>query len=628
MSEHLTRGQYCQRQIDFEVRNQQVDERKFEVSIASDIPVERRFYSEVLEISEEAVDLTRVQNKRCFLFRDHKTGDSRGMLGKILGTRIEGGVLFATIEVRNGEAGDELLTDIDDGYANGISIGYTIDEYEIIEKSDHTTYKAIRWTLLETSVVGVPADPEVGFKRNNEVGKPMSNKPEDNTQAYDADPIIALGRDMEIDPKRIMEAISKRLSVEECRSLWEEVSRIETKSKEELEQAEKRYKELEAQVAKLEEKRDKTVPGSVTIQTDASKRPWLGRSLYGTALQQVSRGEEIDGFVAELSKDLQERAAKDIDQSGKKGELAFRVDPNLLAVQIYQERAALAGANAPVEDVYDPTRYIGALVPPWDLLGRLGVTRVPLTAETNIPRQTTSGLAYMVDPDSATDPADAAPVWGTVDLNLVTSAYKLPTTRRTEVLSNPVIGTLAVEEGLAQTAILQARMAFEGSGSSNQPTGIENTTGVGSVTVTKGSGTPTAFEPTRAQLLSMSTELTTDHVDDSDAVFVADTALVDYLAGITADAGSGIFNVHTNSLGHLVTSTGKRIIGWSGFSGTGNNKRNNLFYGVFSQAMLGEFGAPEVRIDSTSNAGGGITYRVYRDWAYGLRHASAFSRAA
>lgn len=630
MSEHITRGQQATRHLDFQVRNEKIDERTFEVSIASDIPVERGYYTEVLEISERAIDKSRIENKRCYLFRDHKTSDSRGMLGKITSIRMDGGMLYGTIEVREGEEGDELLKDIEEGYANGISIGYTIDEYEIVEKSDTSIYNITRWTILETSVVGVPADPEVGFSREQEVIPPMSNKPQENTPSYDPEPVIALGREMDVTPDRIMDAVFRKLSVEESRTLWKEVSKIETASKEAVAEAEKRMKELEDEIAKLKEKRDQVVPPSVNITGDASRKPHLGANLYGVALQQASRGEKVDGFVAELSQELEGRIDDtNLRHNEKKGERAFRVHPTLLFAQTNAKaRAALASTNAPVEDTYDPSQYIGALIPSWDLLGRLGVTRVDLTQETNIPRQTTAGAAHQVNADGTTDPTDAAPVFGTVDLNLVTAGYKLPTTRRVDVLSNPFIGTLAVEEGLAQTAILQARMAFEGSGSSNQPTGIENTTGVGSVTVTKGSGTPTPYEPTRAQLLSMATELTTDHVDDNDAVFVADTAILDFLAGVSADTGSGLFNVYINANGDMVTSTGKRIIGWSGFSGTGNTKRNNLFLGVFSQLLLGEFGAPEVRIDGTSNAGGGTTYRVYRDYAVAVRHASAFCRAA
>jgi HK97 family phage prohead protease len=58
----------------------------------------------------------------------------------------------------------EIFNDVRQGFLKNISIGYTVDRYQEVANSD--TVRVTGWTLLEASVVTVPADASVGVNRS------------------------------------------------------------------------------------------------------------------------------------------------------------------------------------------------------------------------------------------------------------------------------------------------------------------------------------------------------------------------------------------------------------------------------------------------------------------------------
>jgi hypothetical protein len=77
---------------------------------------------------------------------------------KIANGRMSGMVSFST----NTRAG-EIWADIKGGFLKDVSVGYQIDEY----KEDKGVVNVTKWTLLEASIVSVPADASVGLNRSH-----------------------------------------------------------------------------------------------------------------------------------------------------------------------------------------------------------------------------------------------------------------------------------------------------------------------------------------------------------------------------------------------------------------------------------------------------------------------------
>ena len=136
-------------------------------SAASSEPYERFGYVEVLECGPENINLDRL-NGGASILRNH---DDDHILGKVVRAWTEDGKLYIRARFRKnqGEA-KTVFSDIIDGTLQNVSVGYVQDDWrEEKDESGKITRYVTRWTCYEVSVaVGVPADPTVGFYRKFE----------------------------------------------------------------------------------------------------------------------------------------------------------------------------------------------------------------------------------------------------------------------------------------------------------------------------------------------------------------------------------------------------------------------------------------------------------------------------
>jgi len=142
----------------------------YELSFSSEEPYERWFGTEILSHGKDAVDLGRLASGNANLLHNHNTDQ---VIGVIESAEVKDGKGFATVRFGHSQLAKEIQKDVDDGIRSNISVGYTVDKYEVEEGQKQDTYNVTRWSPLEVSVVGVPADSSVGIGRCNE------NKPSD-----------------------------------------------------------------------------------------------------------------------------------------------------------------------------------------------------------------------------------------------------------------------------------------------------------------------------------------------------------------------------------------------------------------------------------------------------------------
>jgi hypothetical protein len=141
--------------------------REIDVSLGTGVPVERwdyarrEAYIEILSMEPESVDLTRMNAGAPFL-RDHNWSvDS--VIGVFVpgSVRIAGGELLGRVKLSASERNRDIVTDLVDGILPSTSVGYDYDPDAIVESRDDSgmlTRLLTRWTPLEGSLVGVPAD--------------------------------------------------------------------------------------------------------------------------------------------------------------------------------------------------------------------------------------------------------------------------------------------------------------------------------------------------------------------------------------------------------------------------------------------------------------------------------------
>jgi HK97 family phage major capsid protein len=219
------------------------DDEEFEIAISSEYPVQRWYGKEILSHDPAAVDLSRAKRGISFL-TEHNARDLVGIVNNVRlddDKKLRGDVRFS----RNNPA-QEVKTDILDGIRRFISVGYMVSEY-VLEKSlqeEGDTYRATKWTPVESSSVAVPADPTVGHNRSagekeypvsiirrSAAENPTASKPntevtvtttavvvsaEESRKA--AAEIFRLGQVHGIDHARVMEMVEKNYTIDQASS--------------------------------------------------------------------------------------------------------------------------------------------------------------------------------------------------------------------------------------------------------------------------------------------------------------------------------------------------------------------------------------------------------------------------
>ncbi len=196
--------------------------RSVDVVFTTGAPVRRRRWTgwdssvpfdEILEVSERAVDLSRL-NAGAPALDSHSVWSSFSQVGVVERAWIEGKEGRATIRFpREGldQAADRMFGLIGDGIIRNVSVGYSIDRAKVVEaekKGDVEKRIVERWTPLEVSFVTVPADPRAQVRAADQTSYPIeiiatrSNKetfmPESTTVVAGDDPAIAETRNQPV----------------------------------------------------------------------------------------------------------------------------------------------------------------------------------------------------------------------------------------------------------------------------------------------------------------------------------------------------------------------------------------------------------------------------------------------
>jgi phage head maturation protease len=165
------------------------NERKFILSFSSEEPYERWFGPEILDHSDGAVDLTRLNEIGVLLFNH----DTDQVVGKILRAWIEDRRGNAEVEFDTDEDAEKIRLKVASGTLKGVSVRYTVSSFEDISANKTSTDGFIgpcsiarKWTPLEVSIVSVPADPTVGVGREFDLdGNPAKTEAPHSRSVYE-----------------------------------------------------------------------------------------------------------------------------------------------------------------------------------------------------------------------------------------------------------------------------------------------------------------------------------------------------------------------------------------------------------------------------------------------------------
>lgn len=188
MSEHQKRsvlGNYCRETTIDQV---DTDSRTVELSFSSETPYGRWFGDEILCHDEECINLERFSNGLGTVLFNH---DRDAVVGHIEKVWLEDNRGKALVRFDTDEQSETIFQKVQSGTLQGVSVGYAIYRYEVLEDEDTKStngrfngpaYVVTDWEPLEISIVSVPADPTVGVGRSAEDIHTSIDTQEDNTR--------------------------------------------------------------------------------------------------------------------------------------------------------------------------------------------------------------------------------------------------------------------------------------------------------------------------------------------------------------------------------------------------------------------------------------------------------------
>lgn len=445
------------------------------LAMSSETPVLRWGWYEILDHSPECVIMDRAKRGLPLLL-NHWADEHVGRVDQV---RIdEDRVMRGEPRFSRKQLGQDAETDLRDGIITDCSIGYRIHEL-VLEKQgkdgEYPTYRATKWEPLENSLTPVPADHTVGAGRSAVEG----NRP--SIRVLDT-PSAAKATETDMDPEKVDAARKDGLNkAVEIRTLATRhgypVEKIDDliRSDVSLESASL------AILGHLDEQRKLPAPAPIVDLTDKERQRYsVSRAIMG----QIDGSGVEAGFEREIHEELAKRMPG--EYKGKGGVLVP-----------LQTRAGLDSVTATKgqELKFTQAGELIDLLRPQLKLTALGARMLlGLTGPVSFPRQTAGATGSWVGENPGADVTDTNLLLELVTLAMKT--YQSSTSFSRQLLVSALSASVDAEQMVREDLTLDIahsleRAGIQGLGSSNQPRGVLNTSGIGVVAIGANGGAPT-----------------------------------------------------------------------------------------------------------------------------------------
>ena len=595
-----------------------VKARTFEFPFSSEYPVARYFGNEVLSHDVEAADLMRLNDGAPLLF-NHNPDKVVGVVERawIDGEKKRG---YAKVRFSRNKFAQEVLDDVKDGILRGISFGYAIEKMEEREGD----FVATRWSPHEISVVSIPADPTIGIGRSllspeplmdevlqvtepsisDEVASPTAEVVEEETTRQAAEtasiPIPAMEEntpDLEVIRSKAAEAERTRIAA--INALGEK-HQMQDLARELVEGG----RTIDEARAAVLDKLGSTPVEQPIRSTDVTtndvglSNKEVKRFSFLRALNYLANPADATARrAAEFEIEVGEAAAKKYERSSN-----GIVVPNEVLRRDLTVGTASAGGN-----LVDDELLSGSFI---DLLrNRLALANAGMTMLTglqgniSIPRQTSSATAYWVGEGSS--PTESQQAIDQVNMTPKTVGAFVDYSRRLLLQSSIDVEGM-VRNDLARVIALELdRAAIYGTGSSNQPLGLTNVTGIGSQTIT-------TFG-TFAEYIGMETDVAAANADAGSLRYIINASARGALKSTEKATGTAQFVYENDEINGYPVIVSNQLT------------NNDALFGDFSMMIMGMWSGLDLTVDPYAGATAG-TVRIIalQDVDVAVKQAGAF----
>ena len=641
--------------------------RTMRISFSSEAPVDTYWGAEILSHAPGAMRTGARQASMPLLF-NHDMDDLLGVVEGIeLGDDMRG---YATIRFGRDDRGAWAMEQVSDGVLTNVSFMYRI--YKVLEDTEEETYTAIDWEPFELSLVTVPADPTVGTNRtlSNEAGSAvvetrvepqpvaagvhievthMKRNAVLQEQANDGTSGSAGGAAV-IDIKRakdegvVQGAAELRAMVVEIENMCN-AHKLDGAVRLDLLANAKTIEEARGIVLTAIQKRGEK-PQALSSLTDdlgMTEKEKAGYSLQRAIAAAAGNTWKGAGFEREVSEALAKRYGKEAENGG----FLFPNDLPYAPTQeharaLRMQRRPMDGQRATYQVGTPGAGTTGGTLVATNLLADsfievlrnqsvtalLGARMLPgLVGAVDIPRRTLATATYWVGESGAVTEAEGT--FDKVSLRPKTIGALSKVSRQMLLQTTPAIEMLIRADLAAVGALGIDLAALSGSGSSNQPTGIANQSGVNAV-VGGTNGANLSFD----NIIQMIYATRFANAPQSNTGFALNSKCIGYLATLKASTGQYLWDPQ----GGLVNGSPDRLKGrpyaesqqlrTTLTKGTASGICSELIYGDWQELLIGEWGITEIAVnpyDSTGFTTGDVIVRMFQTIDVAVRHAASFA---
>jgi len=617
-----------------------VANRTVELSFSSDAAIDMWFGKESLSHAPGAMRVTDRTGNLPLLF-NHCMDD---LLGVVESVRVDvaAGKGYAVVRFGKDDRGEWAMQQALDGILTNVSFMYRV--YKYMEDTETETYTALDWEVLEISLVTVPADASVGVGRaagENEVAVEVITRQLTPAAAETTKESIMTAEIQTPAPQQPVQ--TNQPSAEELRAIQSQGADVERKRIAEIDAMcrshqlpedlrvsmiqkgtsveEARGLALDHKLANAGDQRAASMGnGFAPDMSDSEKSKYSLTRAINAAISGDWKGA---GFEAEVSNDIAKRMGKSTQ--------GFFMPTNIPFAQRSGYAVGTAGAGTTGGTLVATNLLAGSFI---EVLRnkakvlQLGATVLSgLVGNVDIPRQTGASNTFWVGENGTLTESEGT--FDKVSLALKSIGTYSMISRNMLLQSTPDIEMLVRADLIAQIALGIDKAALSGSGSANQPTGITNTSGIGSVV-----GGTNGAAITIDHLIDLETAITSANAPEDSLAYLANARTIGALKKLKSTTGSYLWN---GAMAGATQGTPGEINGYPVArsnqargdltKGTGTNL-SEIIFGNWSEVLIGEWGVLEIMpnpYDATAYKQGAVLLRAMQSVDIAVRHAASFA---
>lgn len=616
--------------------------RTVELSFSSEEPYERYFGLEILGHGPGECDLSWLATGRAPVLVDHSPKDLVGIVERAeIGADRKG---RAVVRFGVSARAEEVFGDIKGGIRVNVSVGYEIDELVLQgQDGDVDTYRVTKWRPIEISLVSIPADMTVGvgksreeraaFLRGYSVAIPQHPPTEKimTTETTTATAAQAASAETRAERDRVSNimALAERWNMREFGA-------------DHVRQGTSLENFRGLVLARIPQQQPLYAPPSAIGLDQRETNRWsLLRHINAQFERQRGSGRptEDDSLEVEASNAIAARLGRrprglyvpaEVLRASA-GVSLHELQNGIAEYRTLQQRDLLVGTPTAGGNLVATNLLASSFI---DILRNrmmvrtMGATFLPgLVGNVAIPKQTGAATVAWVAENAA--PAESQQTVGQVALAPKTVTGFTDFSRQLMLQSTPAIEQFVRADLAAITALAIDLAALHGSGASNQPTGIASTAGIGSV-----AGGTNGAAPTWDNIVDLEAAVANSNADIGALGYLTNSKVraklkrTQRFAGTNGEPiwsvdamgepGMGVMNGSRAGVSNQVSSTLTK--------GTSNGICSAIFYGNWSDLLIGEWGVLDILVNPFALADqGAVRVHVFQTVDVAVRQAPSFA---